>query len=146
MARYIARRLLLAIPVLFGASFLIFAMVSFGVSVSDSAVPPQRASRMVSVDTKLLDVTLAIATRAAADGRLGTPYNQPLKSYGGSAAFTWTILTGSASLPPGIALTNAGANWQLEGTPTITGTFPFTVKVSDSLLANQQQAMSITIY
>ena len=27
MARYIARRLLLAIPVLFGASFLIFAMV-----------------------------------------------------------------------------------------------------------------------
>ena len=121
-------------------------MISFGVTVSDSAMPPQSASRMVSVDTKLLDLTLAIATRAAADGRVGAPYSQPLKSYGGSAPFTWSILPGSASLPPGITLTNAGANWQLVGTPTLTGTFPFTVKVADSLLATQQQAMSITIY
>lgn len=121
-------------------------MVSFGVSVSDSAVPGQSASRNVSVDTQLLVPTLAIATRAAADGRVGTAYSQPLKSYGGSAPFTWSIMTGSASLPPGLSLTNAGANWQLVGIPTMTGTFPFTVKVADSLLASQQQAMSITIY
>lgn len=120
--------------------------VTFGVSVSDSAVPPQNASRTISVETKLLVVTLAIATRAAADGRVGTAYNQPLKSYGGSAPFTWSIVTGSASLPPGVMLTNAGADWQLVGTPTMSGTFPFTLKVADSLLASQQQAMSIIVY
>lgn len=60
--------------------------VSFGVTVSDSATPPQQASRTVSVQTKLLVLFLEIATTAAADGRVGTPYSQPLKAYGGSPA------------------------------------------------------------
>ena len=121
-------------------------VVSFGVSVIDSAVPPQQASRMVTIDTKLLDVVLAIATRAAADGRVGTAYSQPLKAYGGTPAYTWSVQTGSASLPPGLSLTNAGSDWQLSGTPADAGTWNFTVRVADSLLASQTQALSITVY
>ncbi|MDP1825125.1 MAG: Ig domain-containing protein [Archangium sp.] len=121
-------------------------VVSFGVSVIDAATPPQQASRMVTIDTKLLSVVLAIATRAAADGRVGTAYSQPLKAYGGTPAYTWSIQSGSASLPPGLALTNAGPDWQLSGTPTDAGTWNFTVRVADSLLAGQNQALSITIY
>lgn len=121
-------------------------VVSFGVSVSDSANPPQQASRVVTIDTKLLDVVLAIATRAAADGRVGAAYSQPLKAYGGTPAYTWSMQSGSASLPPGLALTNAGSDWQLSGTPTDAGTYNFTVRVADSLLAGQNQALSITIY
>ena len=121
-------------------------IVSFGVSVVDSATPPQQASRMVTVETRLLDVVLAIATDSAVDGRVGTPYSQLLKAYGGSTPYTWAISTGSASLPPGIALTNAGTVWQLSGTPTMAGTFPFTVRVTDQALGNQSLAVTITVY
>lgn len=121
-------------------------VVSFGVSVIDSAVPPQQASRMVTVETKLLDLGLAIATRAAADGRVGTVYSQPLKAYGGSPAYTWSVQTGTASLPPGIALTNVGANYSLTGTPTMAGTFPFTIRCVDAALGAQNQPMSIIVY
>lgn len=101
---------------------------------------------MVTVDTKLLDLVLAIATDGAVDGRVGTAYSQLLKAYGGSPPYTWAISTGSASLPPGIALTNAGSVWQLSGAPTLSGTFPFTVRLTDQVLGNQSLAMSIIVY
>lgn len=121
-------------------------VVSFGVSVIDSAVPPQQASRMVTIDTKVLVLLLAIATPAAADGRAGTAYIQPLKAYGGTPPYTWSTPSGSASLPPGVSLTSAGSDWRLSGTPADAGTYNFTVRVADSLLAGQNQALSITIY
>lgn len=120
--------------------------VSFGVTVVDSATPPQSASRSVTVQTRALDLVLAIATVGAPDGRVGIAYNLPLKAYAGSPAYTWSITTGSASLPPGILLTNAGSSWSLTGTPTSSGTFPFTIKCEDSLLSSKTQALSITVY
>ena len=114
--------------------------------MSDSSVPPQQASRLVTLETKLLDVVLTIATRGAADGRVGTPYSQPLKAYGGSPPYTWSVQTGTASLPPGLALTNAGSTWQVSGTPTVVGAFDFTIRCSDSALGNQSQALRITVY
>lgn len=122
------------------------SVVSFGVTVSDSSVPPQQASRVVTLETRLLDVVLAIATRGAADGRVGTPYSQPLKAYGGSPAYTWSVQTGSASLPPGLTLTNAGSAWQVSGTPTVVGTFDFTIRCVDSALGSQSQALRLVVY
>ena len=126
-------------------------VVSFGVWVSDSAAPPQQASRMVTVETKLLNLVLAIATPAgpAADARVGTAYSQPLKAYGGTLPYTWSTPSGTASLPPGVALTSAGSAWTLSGTPTMAGTFNFTVRVVDENVAlpqMQTQALSITVY
>ena len=123
--------------------------VSFGVSVRDSATPPQQASRMVSVQTTLLDlVVITVATRAAADGRVGTPYSQPLKAYGGSGSYLWSVKTGSNTLPPGIALTNAPpGTWALSGTPTMKGTSTFTLGCQDTgILTCTDQPMSITVY
>jgi hypothetical protein len=120
--------------------------VMFGVTVIDSATPPQSANRTVTVQTRALDLVLAIATVGAPDGRVGTAYNLPLKAYAGSPAYTWSIQTGSATLPPGLTLTNAGSNWALTGTPTATGTFPFTIRCEDSLLSSKNQALSITVY
>lgn len=120
--------------------------VMFGVTVTDSAMPPQSASRQLTVQVKLLAVILEIANAGAPDGRVGTGYNLPLKAYGGTPPYTWSIQTGSASLPPGLTLMNAGANWSLSGTPTDAGTFPFTLRVVDSLLAGQNQPLSIVVY
>ena len=114
-------------------------VVSFGVSVSDSATPPQAASRTVSIETKALDTLLVIATRGAHDGRVSTPYSQGLKAYGGVPPYTWSISAGT--LPPGVALVGA----LLSGTPTVAGTFNFTARCADTL-GNQTQALSIVVY
>lgn len=122
------------------------AAVTFGVTVSDSASPPQRASRQLSVQIKTLVLTLDIATAGAPDGRVGTAYALPLKVSGGTPPYTWSVQSGTASLPPGLALTNAGSDWALSGTPTATGTFPITVRCVDSVLQSQNQALSLTVY
>ncbi len=123
--------------------------VNFGVSIIDSATPPQQASRMLSVQTIPLDlVVITVATKAAADGRVGTPYTQPLKAYGGSGTYSWSVETGTPSLPPGIALVNSPpGTWSLSGTPTTKGTSTFTLGCRDTgILTCSDQPLSITIY
>lgn len=117
--------------------------VTFGVTVSDSATPPQQASRTLSIDVNTLDTLLTIATRAAADGRVGTPYSQKLKGYGGTQPYSWSVFSGS--LPPGVMLTNTGTVGELSGSPTMTGRFDFTMKCADTL-TSQTQSLRITVY
>ncbi len=115
-------------------------IVSFGVTVSDSATPPQLASRMLTIETKALDTVFVIVTRHAAEGRVGTPYSQPLKAYGGVPGYTWSITSGV--LPPGVALVGA----ELSGTPTAAGTYPMTVRGADSLNISQSVSLTITVF
>ena len=121
------------------------SVVMFNVTVVDSATPQQQASRTLTVETKLLDLVVAIATVAADDGRVGTPYNQPLKAYPNGNNCTWSIQPGSASLPPGIMLTNAGSDWALTGTPLDAGAYPFSIRCTHSL-GMVNQPISITVY
>src|SRR5215471_15863947 len=61
------------------------------------------------------------------DGTVGTPYSATLTATGGTAPYTWTLLSGS--LPPGLSLSGAGV---ISGTPTTAGTYTFTLKVVDA--------------
>jgi hypothetical protein len=54
--------------------------------------------------------------------------------------FTWTLANGT--LPPGVTLFSNG---QIFGTPTATGTFAFTVKVTDANGQTATQAFSLTV-
>jgi uncharacterized repeat protein (TIGR01451 family) len=69
-----------------------------------------------------------------------TVYLYTLTASGGTAPFSWTVTSGS--LPAGIILSPDG---NLTGTPTATGTFSFTVKVTDALGQSASQATSLTI-
>ncbi|HEY4991302.1 MAG TPA: putative Ig domain-containing protein [Nakamurella sp.] len=69
-----------------------------------------------------------------------TVYSDTLTESGGTSPFAWTVSAGS--LPAGIILSPDGT---LTGTPTATGTFPFTVKVTDANGQSATQATSITI-
>jgi len=60
-------------------------------------------------------------------GIVGRPYSTAFRATGGSGMYTWTRESGT--LPDGLSLSTSGV---LEGTPTTTGTFRFTVKVADS--------------
>ncbi|MEO8603129.1 MAG: hypothetical protein ABI629_11190 [bacterium] len=70
------------------------------------------------------DCDLSVSTHALPDATVGVRYNSSLNSNCGGDA--WFLQTGS--LPPGIGLQQDG---DLGGTPTLSGTYTFTVGVFD---------------
>jgi Putative Ig domain len=71
--------------------------------------------------------TVAVTTTTLPDAALGVAYSQALQVTGGSAPYTWALLTGT--LPTGLSLSAAGV---ISGTPTVAGTYTFTVKATDA--------------
>jgi parallel beta-helix repeat protein len=72
--------------------------------------------------------TLVIATTLPS-GVVGTQYNQSLQAGGGTSSYTLAVIDGS--LPGGLTLTRSGS---LFGTPGKSGTFYFTLEVTDANL------------
>ena len=70
---------------------------------------------------------LTIPLPSVPNGTNGLSYAAVLSAFGGTAPYTWTITSGS--LPPGLTLSTTGI---ISGTPTATGSFPFTAVVTDS--------------
>src|ERR1035441_4434399 len=65
---------------------------------------------------------------AGGTGQVGAPYSSALVASGGTAPYTFSIISGS--LPPGLTLdTTTGA---ITGTPTTAGTFPYVAQVVDA--------------
>jgi hypothetical protein len=96
---------------------------TFTVRVTDSASASTMRSLSISVGA-----ALAITTASLPNGTVNVAYpSTTLAATGGSGTRTWSIATGS--LPPGLALSNAGV---LTGTPTAAGTFNFTIRVTDA--------------
>ena len=73
-------------------------------------------------------------------GTVGTNYSALFTATGGSAPYTWSVLSGT--LPAGLTLSSTGV---LSGTPTASGPSTFTVGVQDSLAATGSQAYTLTI-
>jgi uncharacterized repeat protein (TIGR01451 family) len=94
---------------------------SFTVKVTDAK--GQSATQPASIGISAGVSTTFTAPPAAV---IGSAYSDTLTAAGGTAPYTWSVNAGS--LPPGIALSSAGV---LSGTPTSTGTYPFTVNVID---------------
>ena len=62
------------------------------------------------------------------DGSVGVVYNQTITASGGTAPYTFAVTVGS--LPPGLSLN--GSSGVLAGTPSATGSFPFTITATDA--------------
>jgi Putative Ig domain len=71
--------------------------------------------------------SLQITTLGLTPGQQGQQYNAAFAASGGTQPYSWTISSGA--LPPGISLSTNG---NLNGTPTATGAFTFTVRVTDT--------------
>lgn len=77
-----------------------------------------------------VDVDVVLGTPASVtlpNAAQGTPYAFVLQEQGGVGTLTWKQTGGT--LPPGVSLSTGGI---LQGTPTATGTYSFTVSVTDS--------------
>jgi hypothetical protein len=72
-------------------------------------------------------------------GTVHVPYSATLAAVGGTPPYTWSLASGS--LPPGLNISPTG---MITGTPTVSGTFSFTIKVTDSVGGVATQAFTVT--
>jgi hypothetical protein len=88
-------------------------------------------------------IPLSISTTSLPSGLSNGVYSATLTASGGTSPYTWSISSGA--LPGGLTLNPASG--AISGTPTNTGTFSFTVKVSDSgkTIQTATQGLSITV-
>ncbi len=82
--------------------------------------------------------TLTISPTTLPDGTVGSPYSELLTATGiTGGTFDWSVATGT--LPSGLTLgTSTGATTTIAGTPTATGTFPFTIGVVNGTASTSQ--------
>lgn len=83
---------------------------------------------------------LTIGTSGLANAQSGSFYSQSLTAAGGTTPYTWSIAGGS--LPSGLNLNSAGT---ISGTSFSSGSFTFTVSVTDSAGQNATKALSIFV-
>ncbi|GHU79104.1 hypothetical protein FACS1894191_1150 [Clostridia bacterium] len=81
----------------------------------------------------------AITTASLPGGTAGTAYNQTLAATG-TTPISWSVSGGN--LPDGLTLNTDGT---ITGTPTVAGTFNFTVGAANGVLPNATKALSIAI-
>jgi len=114
---------------------------TFTVQVTDSAPSPLSAQNQLSIT--VVSRTLVITTTSLPDGTKGVAYSATLQENYGVLPVSWSVPPGS--LPNGLTLNQTSG--LISGTPTATGTFNFTVTVTDSSspAQNASQQLSITI-
>ncbi|WP_430542654.1 putative Ig domain-containing protein [Xanthomonas sacchari] len=111
----------------------------FTATVTDStAGVPGQASRSYTLSIAAPTLTQGQPTLPA--GTSGTAYNQTLSTSGGTAPYSYSVVSGA--LPTGLSLTPAGV---LSGTPSAAGSFAFSIKVSDANGFSATQAYTLTI-
>ena len=86
----------------------------------------QTATQALSLNVASVPV-LAIATTSLPDASEFSVYLQQLQATGGTAPYFWSITSGA--LPAGLSLSQSGT---IQGIPTASGPFNFTVEVQDS--------------
>jgi hypothetical protein len=111
-------------------------VANFVLAVADAAA--RSASRSCAITVA---PALAITATALPDANLAAPYSQLIGVTGGLAPFVWS--TSAGSLPPGLFL-NSGAG-QITGTPTVGGSFSFTIRVNDSAGAQVAQTLTLRV-
>jgi hypothetical protein len=70
-------------------------------------------------------------------------YSTTISATGGTTPYSWSVLSGS--LPNGLTLATVGDNGVISGTPSASGTFNFTIQVTDGVLQTASQAFSIVV-
>jgi len=98
-------------------------------------------------DVQALSITInppappRITTTSLPAGALGQFYSQAVQAIGGTGARTWSISDGN--LPDGLNLDSSTG--VISGTPTVPGSFSFTVRVQDAAGQSDTQRLTIVI-
>ena len=110
---------------------------TFGVSATNTAGSASAGPYTVVVSATA-PKALAVTSRSVPAGVVGRTYSATLMATGGTKPYSWSVVSGQ--LPKGLALqANTG---QISGTPQATGSWKFTVSVSDATKPSPQTAKS----
>jgi hypothetical protein len=126
-------------------TFLPYAAVYFnGKPTFETAdlVPAARGETTANINTVLSPIPLVITSTSIPGGQQYYSYYVKLDITGGRPFYYWSLASGSNPLPPGLTLSDKG---EILGTPTATGTFDFTVRVTDSTRPQQSDTQALTI-
>jgi hypothetical protein len=83
---------------------------------------------------------LSITTSTLVSSTVGVAYNSPLTATGGTTPYSWSIASGT--LPTGLTLSSAGV---ISGTPSQSGSSPFTAGVTDLSSPAQTATKALTL-
>ena len=116
------------------------AGTSVSLQVKDSGNPPQLAS--VSLTIHIAPVlVISTAQGPLPDAIVGQPYPAfTFQSTGGLMPVTWSVTSGS--LPTGLTLSSGGT---ISGTPTVNGSFSFTVQANDGSSPAQTITINVSV-
>ncbi len=109
---------------------------AFQISVRDANGATAFATATVTVTGTPIQIT-SLTFPAA---RVAQSYSTPLTVLGGTAPFTWSILSPTVP-PPGIGISQS----TLSGIPNTIGLFPFTIRVVDSAGVAAQANVSVAV-
>jgi hypothetical protein len=108
--------------------------------VQDVGTPIQSDEKTLAI-TINLPAPPSITTTSLPAGSFNAAYNQTVQVTGGIGTLVWGVTSGA--LPPGFNLNATNGN--ISGTPTMTGSFSFTLRVTDQIPQFDQQNFTITI-
>ena len=97
------------------------------VTATSVADPTKSASASVTVDTTNQQPLQITTSGTLPQGQQGSTYSDAFTASGGATPYSWSVSAGAT--PPGVAF---NSNGNFAGMPTTTGTFNFTVVVTDA--------------
>jgi large repetitive protein len=110
---------------------------TFQVMASDSSSPAETVTGPESITVAAAPVLILSNPPGAT---VNTPYSGAIGVTGGTAPYTCTLITGP--LPAGLTL---GTNCIITGTPTAPGTYPVTVKATDTSTPVRTGTSGVTV-
>ena len=102
--------------------------INFTATVTDAGSPAQAKSVPFSIAVAAPIPTGLTINTTLSPANAGSTYSSTLAVSGGTPAYTWSITSGS--LPAGLTL--AATTGIISGTPSTSGTYNFTAKVTDN--------------
>ena len=97
-------------------------------------------SAQKSITINVVPPPPAVATASVSQGEKNKPYSFNLIASGGKPPYRWALVLGS--LPAGLSLSTTGV---LTGTPTVDGSFDFTVEVTDAEGKTARKALTLIV-
>ena len=113
---------------------------SFTVQVRDQSGNTAKKTLSITVNPPR-PLVITNGSDQLAPGRVGVSYATGVFADGGVPPYRWSLVAGQ--LPPGLSLTASPG--RITGTPTVAGTFTFTLRVADTGGQQATQQFSITV-